>query len=203
METLFAIVLPAVGGAIVTLISIFVAKRKSKSETDISDGVAFKQGLINAVEKKNQVMSELVKLKTEIHAPRVLILKSENGGGIPKATDHVYLSVLEEVPDSNIHPIKDKVQKLPSDKAYNDLIIRLIQDGGAVIKTKDMDAGILKDFYTNEGIYISIVKPIVSLKDKFLYSSFAWREDITEKLQEIESDINSRLNNIKTIYESE
>ena len=197
MDVLLQGVLWALGGAFVTIISLYVKRKEFK----LSDELEFEQGLLNAVEKKNKVADELVALKTEIHAPRVLILKSENGGGIPRATDHVYLSILEEVPDSNITPVKQLVQKLPSDRSYNEMIIELLQKGEVIYRVEDMPEGMLKDFYVAEGVKISIVRPIVTLKDKFIYSSFAWKDDDID-ISHIKVFINSRLSNIKNIYES-
>ena len=198
MDVFLQGILWALGGAVVTLVSFYFKRKESK----LSDDLEFEQGLLSAVEKKNKVADELIALKTEIHAPRIIILKSENGGGIPRATDHVYLSVLDEVPDSNIHSIKHLVQKLPTDVAYNELIIKLVKEGGSTIFVKDMEDGILKTFYQSEGIELSIVRPIVTLKDKFIYCSLAWKTTDVD-LGRIEYYINSRINNIRNIYESE
>lgn len=181
----------AVTGAATIKAIDYIVKRKERK---------FNDGLKETFENKNKIHEQITHLKNEIKAPRVLILKSENGGGIPRATDHVYLSILEEAPDSDIRSIKQDVQKLPSDNHYNNLLLDVLENGYSEVCIESMGDGMLKDFYTSDGIKYSYVKPIITLDNKFIYMSVAWREK--PDLNQVRTYINSTANNIKNIYES-
>lgn len=71
-------------------------------------------------------------------ANRVLVLKSENGGGIPAPGCTVKSSVLYEVCDSPAKPIQEAWQGVPLDQDYSSILVKLSTEGRAVIHLSDL-----------------------------------------------------------------
>lgn len=196
--------------SIATILTFYEKRKKDKAirlqqeQEEVEKRLAddMQAGFIKALEKKNEVESVLWRIKRDLVSPRVLILKSENGGGIPKATDHVYVSILHELPDSNVKRIKPVIQRIPSDSAYNDMLLSMLKSGMVLNVTETMEEGMLKDFYIDDDITCSITAPILILPDKFLYISIAWRVHLTEEnMPKIRSAILTTTNKIKNIYQ--
>ena len=176
--------------------------RQEQEELDRKLSEDMQDGFIRALEKKNEVESVLWRVKRELVSPRVLILKSENGGGIPKATDHAYISILHELPDSNVKRMKPIIQRIPTDSAYNDMLLTMLKNGMVINVTEHMEEGMLKDFYIEDKITCSITAPIITLPDKFLYISIEWRIHLTEEsMPKVRNAILTATNRIKNIYQ--
>lgn len=80
-------------------------------------------------------------LLSELSANRVLLLKSENGGGIPAPGCIVKSSVLYEVCDSPAKPISQSWQLVPLDQDYSAILSEVVTRGRAVIRLDDLHEG--------------------------------------------------------------
>lgn len=80
-------------------------------------------------------------LLSDISANRVLLLKSENGGGIPSPGCVVKSSVLYEVCDSPAKPIAQSWQLVPLDQDYSKILSQVVTEGRAVLRLDDLHAG--------------------------------------------------------------
>jgi len=86
-------------------------------------------------------------------ANRVLLLKCENGGGVPGPMSEVYSSVLIERHDDRIDSVADKWQRIQVDGWYAQLMSDIIRHGHAVRRTMDMsEESALRAVYEAQGV---------------------------------------------------
>jgi hypothetical protein len=88
-------------------------------------------------------ISEIYRLIQELlsnipGANRVVVLKSENGGGIPAPGCVVKSSILYEVCDSPAKPMFEAWQVVPLDQDYSSILAKLSTDGRSVIRRSDL-----------------------------------------------------------------
>lgn len=82
----------------------------------------------------------------ELRANRLMILKSENGGGIPVPGAHVTSSVINEVVDPPAASVFEAWQKVPLDQDYSRLVAELSTNGSASAAVVDLrEASALRD----------------------------------------------------------
>lgn len=74
-------------------------------------------------------------------ANRVLVLKSENGGGIPRPGCIVKSSVLYEVCDSPAKPIVQAWQLVALDQDYSAILSEVVTQGRSVVRLDDLHEG--------------------------------------------------------------
>jgi hypothetical protein len=77
-------------------------------------------------------------LLSDTDANRVMMLKSENGGGIPSPGCIVKSSVLYEVCDSPAKPVAQAWQLVPLDQDYASILSGVVTKGRAVIRLDDL-----------------------------------------------------------------
>lgn len=88
-------------------------------------------------------ISEIYRLIQELlsnieSANRILVFKSENGGGIPAPGCVVQSSILYEVCDSPAKPMFEAWQRVPLDQDYSSILAKLSSEGRAVIRLSDL-----------------------------------------------------------------
>ena len=157
----------------------------------------FKIALYESAYFKGLNREELEKLKHEIHAPRVLLLSTANGGGLPSPAGPLYISAIDEAPDANIPPVLDRVQGIRTDKHYEQMLMRIIDNGFVEIKTSELPDCLLRDYYLSDKIEYAIVYAVASLEDKFVYLSVAWTVDMSHEFNLFKSFIRARATNIE------
>jgi hypothetical protein len=144
----------------------------------------------------------LNRLKRKVQSPRILILYTENGGGLPTPGSQIYISILYEAVDIDTKSIKMDVQRLTTDEEYDKLISSLANGEFNKIITDDIEDGILKKFYKLDNIKESFIVPITQKNNRFYYMSVAWHEEILEQLQDNhEIEILAEANNIKALLD--
>lgn len=74
----------------------------------------------------------------EVHANRVMILKSENGGGIPAPGAQVTSSVINEVFDPPARPVFDPWQKVPLDEDFSRIIAEVNSQSSAAVTVDEL-----------------------------------------------------------------
>jgi len=121
--------------------------------------------------KIHQIYSIVEELRRDIGAKRVTILKTENGGGLPKIDSHIYSSILYETAADSEYKVKSEWQKQKVDKPYIEMLMRVYQLGELQICTEDLTPSILKDVYTAYGTGCSIVCSVSTAYNKFMYLS--------------------------------
>lgn len=73
-----------------------------------------------------------------VNANRVMILKSENGGGIPAPGTQVTSSVVNEVFDPPVMTIHEAWQQVPLDQDYSRILAEVNTEGTAHAKVDDL-----------------------------------------------------------------
>lgn len=82
----------------------------------------------------------------EVGANRMMILKSENGGGIPAPGAQVTSSVINEVVDPPVRSIFDAWQKVPLDEDYSRILAEVNTSGSARAVASDLkESSALRD----------------------------------------------------------
>lgn len=157
----------------------------------------FKIALYEAAYFKDLNRQELEKLKLEIHAPRVLLLSTANGGGLPNPSGPLYITAIDEAPDSDMPSVLERIQGVRTDKHYEKLIMQLIDNGFVEVKTSELPDCVLRDYYLSDGIEYAIVFAVAPLSDKFVYLSVAWTIDMSNEFEMFKSFIRARATNIE------
>ncbi len=102
----------------------------------------YDQGSVNIV----KVYQLLQNAMPELQANRLMIVKTENGGGIPAPGAHVTSSVVNEVLDPPVRSVFDAWQKVPLDQHCSRMVADVITDGTASAAVVDLrEASTLRD----------------------------------------------------------
>lgn len=152
--------------------------------------------------KRLDIYDVMNNVKNRTGSPRVLVTYTEDGGGLPTTGSPLYISILYETVDHESTSIKEDIQRLITDEAYDNMLSHLATKGTYFIITDDLDNGILKKFYRHDNIQSSIMVPISSTKSRFYYMSIAWQERKTlEEMEALELDAIIAANKIKVLLE--
>lgn len=96
----------------------------------------------------NKVYILIQNLLSESGANRVVIIKSENGGGIPGPGSVLKNSVLFEVCDSIVSPLRDQWQQVRIDQKYSTILTNVNTEGYSDIQISEMDNNsVLYEFF--------------------------------------------------------
>lgn len=186
----------AIVGGLATILTVSFTWWKKRQKARQAE--RFEQALIETAELKIEIAKKLDELKHSIKAPRVLLLKATNGGGLPNGEKPVYVTIYDEHNDSSITNIRDKVQKLPTDTAYNKMLLTILNKGCQFYETRDMEQGMLRTFYQGDGIICSYVQKVGTTLTGFWYLSVAWQE-IIKKPPLIEQELRIYANQILNV----
>jgi hypothetical protein len=158
-------------------------------------------GNISNFENKISVQQIIDKVIRESSADRVLILKTENGGGKPRLGSHLYSSVMYE--SSNLDLVKPDYQRLSVDEHY----VKMLSDIGPSRRnsliTDKMKNGTLKWIYQREGIKYSEIHYIGETQSAFVYLSVATKADdntFDEPITRVEIEI--AISKLVTLFNS-
>lgn len=154
-----------------------------------------KQGFINT----SMVYDILSRYLSHFGANRILILYSENGGGIPVPGKHLHASVLYEVIDSQATPVKQDFQKRLIDEDYARILTTLIQEGKWTWEKGQPLKGLISDVYQHQGVEVAKVYPIRMNTNKFYYLSITWRNRIPIDTSEVNYHVGVMVDLIKKL----
>lgn len=108
----------------------FLQKRKRKSQ------------LTSGYEDIYKVQMLIQELLCDTKSNRVMLFRSENGGGIPKPGSMVKNTAFAEACDSAVSPLLQGWQAILADRSYADILHRLIsEDGFADVNTHNIPVG--------------------------------------------------------------
>lgn len=123
--------------------------------------------LISGAVKIQELIEEFI---LENNASRVLLLKLENGGGIPQLGSIQHISVLNEAihpnlkfPGGHIEPIKQDFQNYVIDADYQRVMMRMITDKIVITNTDDLESGLMKKIYEVNYIKKSVFFPVTQI----------------------------------------
>lgn len=152
----------------------------------------------NSILDVGHIYDILQEARSQLGCVRILILKTENGGGIPKVNSPIYATVLHEVYDAKIEPIKESWQRRLVDSFYCKILCQLLNEEKVEIEEKNLE-GILKPIYSSYGHKLSQKYYIKVFEDMFIFCSFIFdRDEITVNDQRI---INDTIHKLKQVYD--
>lgn len=130
------------------------ARRYDRGYSDISEIYTLIQGLLSGLDGAN----------------RVVVFKSENGGGIPAPGCVVHSSILYEVCDSPAKPMFEAWQQVPLDQDYSSILAKLSSEGRAVIRLSDLhEDSITHDLFKAANATTAFVFRVCATQHALLY----------------------------------
>lgn len=113
-------------------------------------------------------------------AVRILVIKSENGGGIPSPGSTLYSSICHEDNRDSISDV-DHWHRIVSDSDYLSLLVRIINEPYVVINTKDIESKKIKNVYQERGIKTSYIQEVFRSHKRFMYVSIGFHHQFTDQ----------------------
>lgn len=103
-----------------------------------------------------------------LRAPRILLLKTSNGGGVPRAGHPLYSSVCCESANPPLAPQSPQWDKQKLDEPYRKMLLQLLTEEYIPLITEKMKPGKLRDVYESQGVVQSEVM-LLRLTDNHMY----------------------------------
>lgn len=113
------------------------------------------------------------RLRFESNIQRVLIWKSENGGGVARFGSKLKLSVVYESYEFPFRSVREDYQDLEADGHAIEVLIKMQQNGETAYFTDQMKEGILRRINENDGAMWSILFAIGPGDGKAFYYASA------------------------------
>jgi len=130
------------------------------------------------VEDISWLYNELNQILAKLDPARIVIVKAENGGGIPHIGNQVFSTVLYEVHDNDVDPVSAAWDKRPVDKGLADILSYIVQYDECRID-KGSVQGAVRDIYEAQGIAFSLVYQVYKDEKAFFYMSINFRKNRT------------------------
>lgn len=153
------------------------------------------------IEMVREIYVYLELARQELGCCRSLILKAENGGGVPKAGHQIFSSIVWESTNNDTDMIRHTWNRQAIDEQYAKLLSAVYSDGSCTLKTDDMKEGILRDFYIADNIQQSQLFRVYSDNEKFIYMSFDFKEAVDLNEPAKRNIVRSILQNMQVIFE--
>lgn len=125
----------------------------------------------------HRVYESIFALKSSIDASSVVVCASENGGGVPTVGSQLYSSLLYEVNDATMQPIRESWQRQQLDLEYVGILSTMLTVGPTEIHTADMQGGILKDLFLRHNIESAVFVKVAETSRKLIYLYCAFTND--------------------------
>jgi hypothetical protein len=110
-------------------------------------------------------------IKNHSEAKRVVIIKNQNGGGIPTVDSVITSTLLYEVYDHPLRSLKKIWRNQKVDEVYMKMARRIYTNGSAMVDIPNLQDSILKDLYAREGVtYVEQYKICIK-NNSFIYMS--------------------------------
>lgn len=147
-----------------TLIVRHVLEKKK-----IRDSTIFQEGM-NSMNHVYDCLNEVV---DKTGASRAMILYSQNGGGIPKGSSDLFVTISHEI-HRNSYSIRKDFQGIPVDHEYIKLISALANSKEQMlfVRKQFLPECLLKDLYHKDGVEQSLIFSLQKRKNKFIYCCF-------------------------------
>lgn len=126
--------------------------------------------------RRVRIYEAMNRILQQTNAKRVLILKTENGGGIPRLGSRIYASIIYEDFEAPFKSVINKYgPRFPLDQEYIKVLqhIATAEDGRIVLNTEEMTYGILKTIYEEEGVAFSEIFYLNQSRTAFYYINIA------------------------------
>jgi hypothetical protein len=161
---------------------IYSDKRKVEIETS-------SERFQKAIENINDGYAIMNDILVVSNASRVSLLKTTNGGGVPRIGCPIYGTMVYEI-YRNGKPNKKNWSNIEIDKEYIKLLSNIIREKKVVLKTENLKIGLLENINHQLGIVKSLVFYLNAKSTEFLYLSIDYDNDAEINEGEIEMLIN-------------
>ena len=115
------------------------------------------------------IQEYLEEFVTDNNVASILLLKMQNGGGIPQLSTEQHISILNEAIGADVKdtvlPIKQDFQNYSIDANYQRMMIKVIDEKVLISDTVDLDDNIAKIIYEAHGITNCIILPITHVPE--------------------------------------
>lgn len=179
---------------LVTSKDVWMAWFQKKKKSDNEKAKLYLQNRLNIYDILNKV-------RAKVKSPRALILFTENSGGLPTLGSQLYVSIIYESTDSEMESIKDDIQHLLTDEAYDNMLSTLVEQGEFGSNTKDLECGMLKSYYESSDVAQTYIVPILQTETKFYYMSVSWTDESVNP-SNLKIHIKSAANNIRQLLQN-
>lgn len=130
----------------------------------------------------------------ELKANRLMVLKSENGGGIPVPGAHVTSSVINEVVDPPARSVFEAWQQVPLDQDYSRMVADLSTNGNASATVVELrEASTLRDLLVTADSTHVFCWRICATPNALLYLSIHYSSTDDQPMGERERVMSRRL----------
>jgi type II secretory pathway pseudopilin PulG len=134
----------------------------------------FKRKLQSNVETAGALSATLETLQRKVGASSVVLLRTQNGGGLPKPGLDIYSSIVMVPGDPALFRSWHR-QRIDAD--YARIILDLLRNDSAVLQTPRLEPGsMLRDVYEARGITHSVVTAVGSSAEAFYYLSCTFKQ---------------------------
>ena len=125
------------------------------------------------------IYQTIQELLSNTPANRVLVVKSENGGGIPTPDGDVTNTVIHEVCGSDTDPIQKDWVGIKLDRIYSGVITKVSTLGVADVAFRDLEAGEFRDLFTKGECHQARLMRICATGSALLYICICLGKDAT------------------------
>lgn len=151
--------------------------------------------IIRAWEKRQRPFSHQLDLRGDVYEAlntilqrtefrRVLVLKTENGGGRPHIGSPIFASVIYEDFDEPFRSVKYDYQRLQVDGWYQAMLNDVAEKKEVGYIVDEMPKGLLREIYEAENVAVSYVFYLHETTTAFYYMSIATDSESARKLNQ-------------------
>lgn len=134
-----------------------------------------KEHVLDVFGRITEIYREITSLRDILGAARILVLRAENGGEIPRVGHDLHSTVVYETFHA-VDAVSERWSQQKMDEEYVRLLARVIAEDQVVVHTDKLKKGHLKDIYLSTGIGHAIVSTLRVSQKEFFYLSIAFTE---------------------------
>lgn len=123
----------------------------------------------NIIPLINETYDILNELLVHSKAKKITVLKTTNGGGIPKIGKEINSTIIHEVYDNPMKGFKQKWQKQHIDAGYVQILCAMVEDEETDVNTKNLKDCLIKQIYASQKITNSLFIKIHENDQRMIY----------------------------------
>lgn len=178
------------GGGAVALLGFlrFLIRRRDRNDAE------------SAAHMVADIYRSLTAIVATTKANRALVLRTSNGGGIPRVGSPLYSTAIYEVFNDATEPVSGAWEKQYLDRGYVSLVSDLLREGRVRVMTKELPPGsILRDTYESLRVEFSDVFLLYQSRASIYYLSVDYGS-LAETSAADRDKVRSEVNRIRRIF---
>lgn len=165
---------------------------------------AFDKKAKNAIPNYLDSASEIYGILREVchtcDAARAFVIKTENGGGVPKAHHSLYSTILYEYINGEGDAMKGAWQRQLLDEGYNKLLQGIVQQDVVSTTVEELGSGILTDAYLANGIQAGVFAQVSNPPKHFVYLAVVFSNQGTHSGPGARDAVRATVNKLGKIF---